>query len=195
MTRAPATLTMITRSSWLMAHVLEARPHMSERAGESLATTGSLRLERRTDVRSVMHAGAILVRARPGLALADEAAERAALEVERARAGERDRARVGLAVLGVVDLPVPFVGRAARLHVEDDLHADHRAAALGRVRVVGVGLRPLGLRVDRLLQADDGAAQRRTAFRDGHLRLGVLGQPVAGGITRHRGRDGGETKQ
>src|SRR5262249_60352943 len=52
---------------------------------------------------------------RPGLALADQSPKHAAFELERAGALQGDAARIGLAVLGVVDLPVPFVGRAARL--------------------------------------------------------------------------------
>jgi hypothetical protein len=39
-----------------------------------------------------------LIRARPRLALADQAAERAALEIERPRVHERDRTAISLAV-------------------------------------------------------------------------------------------------
>src|SRR3954468_18887015 len=65
----------------------------------------------------------------PGLSFADETAERAALQLQRVAARECQIARIGLAVLGVVDLSAPLVG-AGRLHAEHDLHADQRTAAL-----------------------------------------------------------------
>src|SRR5262249_31748975 len=126
-------------------------------------------------------------RARPGLALADDAAERAALELEAGGALQRDAARVGLAVLGVVDLTVPLVG-AGRLHAEHDLHADHRPAALGGVGIVLVGLRASGRRIVGLLERDDRAAQLGTAIGDAHGGLATLGVPVA---ERVRGEGGG----
>src|SRR5690348_6023958 len=87
----------------------------------------------------------------PGLRLADEAAERAALQLQRVPAGPGEIARIGLAVLGGVDLTAPFAV-AGGLHAEHDLHADQRTGALAGIRVVLVGLRLAGLRIVRLLE-------------------------------------------
>src|SRR5262249_17982783 len=78
---------------------------------------------------------ALLVRLRPGLPLADEASERATLQLQRIAAREGEITRIGLAVLGVVHLAGPFAG-AGRLHAEHDLHADQRPAALARIGIV-----------------------------------------------------------
>src|SRR5262245_17000573 len=72
---------------------------------------------------------------RPVLALADEAAERTALELEPVRPLFDDVAAVGLAVFGIVDLPRPLAG-AVRLHAQHDRHADQRPAALARIGIV-----------------------------------------------------------
>ena len=130
----------------------------------------------------------------PGLSLADEAAERAALQLQRVAAREGEIARIGLAVLGIVDLPRPFVG-AGRLHAEHDLHADQRPAALRRIGIVLVGLRLAGVRIVRLLQPDDGAAQRAAAIRDADARVAALGQPDAGRIGRERALGARQRKQ
>ena len=82
--------------------------------------------------------------------------------------GHGERARIGLAVLGVVDLAVPFVGRAAWFHAENDLHAEQRPVALRRVGIFVIGLRP-SVRVVWLLEPDQRAAQRAPAFADADL--------------------------
>src|SRR6185503_10433137 len=94
-----------------------------------------------------------LIRARPEARLADDAAEDAALQLDGVRILQRHRSRIGLAVLGIVDLSLPLIG-ARRLHPEHDLDADQRPAALGRIGIVLVGLRLAGRRVDRLLERD-----------------------------------------
>src|SRR5262249_59388722 len=94
---------------------------------------------------------------RPGVALADQSPKHAAFELERAGALQGDAARIGLAVLGVVDLPVPFVGRAARLHAEHDLNADERPVAQARIGIVLVGLRSAGRGIVRLVGGANGA--------------------------------------
>jgi len=43
--------------------------------------------------------------------------------------------RVGLAVFPIIDLAVPPV-RLARVHRQEDMRAEQRAAAFGRIRVV-----------------------------------------------------------
>src|SRR2546425_6756387 len=77
------------------------------------------------------------LRPRPGLRFAER--QHAALDLERGRARQRDAAAIGLAVVGVVDVPRPRVGRAVRLHVEDDLDTHERTGAEGLVDVVLVG--------------------------------------------------------
>src|SRR4051812_44826408 len=73
--------------------------------------------------------------ARPGLALADEATEDTAFELQGIGALQRDVARIGLAVFSVVDLTAPLVGGATRLHAEYDLNADDRSAAFGGIGI------------------------------------------------------------
>src|SRR5262245_26086595 len=130
------------------------------------------------------------VGARPVLSLADEAAERAAFQAHGVRALLREIAAEHLAFLGAVDLPGPLVG-AVRLHAEHDRHADDRAAAMGGVRIVLVEFRLARLRIVRLLEPDDGAAQGPAAVGDPHPRAAVLRKPSA---DRIGGRDVGETE-
>src|SRR5207253_3025616 len=77
--------------------------------------------------------------ARPVLPAAQEA-QHAALDAQNVLADERDSARIILAVLGVIDLAFPSVG-LGRLHVDQDVHSHHAAAALGGIRIVLVGSR------------------------------------------------------
>src|SRR6185295_15803584 len=114
----------------------------------------------------------------PGLALADEPAERTALQLQRIPARISEIARIGLAVLGIVDLPGPFAG-AGRLHAEHDLHAEQRPAALGCVGIVLVGLRFARVRIVRLLQPHDRSAQCAAAIGNADARRAGLGEPHA----------------
>src|ERR1044072_6269766 len=121
----------------------------------------------------------------PGLLLANQATERAALQLQRVAAREHEIAGIGLAVLGIVHLSGPFVF-AGRLHAEHDLHADQRTAALGGVGVILVGLRLLGVGIGRLLQPDDRPAQSAAAIGDADARRAGLRQPYAARIGRER---------
>src|SRR5690349_17721960 len=102
----------------------------------------------------------------PGLGLADQAAQRAAFQLEISGALQGDAAAVGLAVLGIVDLPVPLIGRAAWLHAEYDLNANDRPVALAGVRIVLVGLGTPSRGVIGILQGNDRSAELGTATRD-----------------------------
>ena len=57
----------------------------------------------------------------PDLSLADQAAEHAAFKFEQAGILHCDVARIGPAILGIVDLSRPLVG-SVRLHAEDEHH-------------------------------------------------------------------------
>src|SRR5262249_16038813 len=101
---------------------------------------------------------------------------------ERAGALHGDAARIGLAVLGVVDLPVPFVGRAARLHAEHDLNADEWPVAQVRVGIVLVSLRSARRRIVRLLHASNRPPEVAATARDADGGGAVLGEPGAARI-------------
>src|SRR5260370_4508668 len=88
---------------------------------------------------------------RPGLPLADQAAERAAFEFEGVRILQCHAAAVGLAVLGIVDLSGPLVRRAGGVHSEHDRNAHQRPVASRRIRLAVVGLPPAGLPIVRPL--------------------------------------------
>src|SRR5262249_52905802 len=70
----------------------------------------------------------------PVLAAAQEA-EHAALDAQLVLALENDAPGVDFAVLRVVDLAVPAIGLGL-LHGKQDLHADDRTVAFGRIRIV-----------------------------------------------------------
>src|SRR5205807_2992344 len=91
----------------------------------------------------------------------------------------------------IVYLPGPFVG-AGRLEGADDLDADNRTAAFARVDIVLVDLGPAGLGVVRLLERNDGGAQRTAAVGHAHSGLAAVGQPAAGRIGGEHGNGGEE---
>src|SRR5262245_3689830 len=123
------------------------------------------------------------VRARPALSLADQAAQRTALKPHRIRALLGQIAAENLAFLRAVHLPRPLVG-AVRLHAQHDRNADDRPAAVGGIDIVLVGLRLAGLRIVRLPEPDDAAAQGAAAVGDSDARLAALGEPGADRIGR-----------
>src|SRR5258705_8799142 len=114
---------------------------------------------------------------RPGLAAAQRAD--AAFDAQRIRACHRDAARIGAAVIGIIDLARPFAGRY-RLHPAEQRQADHRPLLQGRIGILVIDLGLAGGRIDRLLEAHDHAADTATAFADFHPRVAGLGLPDAG---------------
>jgi hypothetical protein len=128
-------------------------------------------------------------RPRPGLRLADQPGEHAALEFGAVGAGHGERAGIGVAVLGVVNLPVPFFRRAARLHIEHDGNAEQRAALLARIAIVLVELRFVGFGIQRLLDPNQIAAERPAAIDDVDLTFLIFRQPRAERVRSERRRD------
>src|SRR5436189_4150153 len=97
----------------------------------------------------------------PGLAAAERA--HAAFDPQRIRARHRDVARIGAAVVGIVDLARPFAG-TGRVHAAEQWQPDDPAFGQRRIGVLVVDLRLAGSGIDRLLQPDDDAANSATAF-------------------------------
>jgi len=133
------------------------------------------------------------VRARPGLRFAKDA-EHAALEIRGIRTGQCERAAIGLAVGGVVNLARPLVW-AVRLHSEHDRYAQERPLLLAGVGIVFVGFWPPGRGIVRLFEPDEVAAQRAAAIDDPHLAFFVAGEPCAERIGSLRRRDSKATSE
>src|SRR4051812_23631997 len=129
-----------------------------------------------------------LPRARPVLAAAERT--HAALDPERIRARHRNVARIGRAVVGVVDLARPLAG-TARMHAAEQGKADHRTLLQRRIGILVVDLRLAGGRIDRLAQTDDDAANAAAAFADPYPCIAGLGGPGPARIAGALGAGGG----
>ena len=101
---------------------------------------------------------------------------------QRIRTRHRDAAGVAGAVIGVVDLARPFV-RTGGLHAAEQRQADHRPLLQRRIGILVVDLGLAGGGIDRVLEADDHAADAAAAFADLHPRVAGLRQPDAGRLT------------
>ena len=124
-------------------------------------------------VRALIGAGGGLLHPGPGFAVADQAAEDAALDPERVAARKGHVRLIDASVLRIVDPPVPFV-RSRLLHPHENDDAGQRPAALGRIGVLGVDARLL-LPIDRRVVAVGAQFQP-------HLRGAVGDQPVSGRV-------------
>src|SRR5581483_7381300 len=114
------------------------------------------------------------VRARPRFRAAQAADT--ALHVELVAILVRHGARIGLAVIGIVDSPGPPVG-SGRAHPDEQRDADDPAVAQRRIFVLVIDLRLAGRAVDRLAQPHHGAAKAAAAAADADLGIAGLGQP------------------
>src|ERR1043166_2946566 len=120
--------------------------------------------------RSLRGRGSRRCGAGPILAAAQEA-EHAAFDPDRVVVLEPHARRVGLAVLGIIDIAVP-AAVAPRFHAEQKRQSHDRTAALCRIRIILVD-------AARFFCPNNRAAHRASARVDADDRALVFDQPVA----------------
>src|SRR5579885_714575 len=121
----------------------------------------------------------------PSLAATESAG--AAVDLQFVGAAHEELACVSLSVIGIVDRSRPSALGVG--HHCEDTQTDDSAIALGGIGVLIVERRLACLRVDGVLDPDDGAAKGLAATRDANARIALLRQPRARwlGGARHGG--------
>ncbi len=94
----------------------------------------------------------------------------------------RDAAFICFAVVGIIDVPGPFIVRSGRPHIAKESNADDRPIDQCGVWIVLVRLRLAGFRVDWIGERRDGSTIGGAAPADTNLGIAGLGQPQSAGI-------------
>src|SRR5258705_7220240 len=123
---------------------------------------------------------------RPDLRLAKN--QEASFHPQRVGAGRADRARIGAAVVGIIEMS-DILGRilGGGTEVERNLDSQERSRTLASVVIVLVGRRLPGSRIFRLLEPDDGTAHVGAAFRQPDMGVRRIREPHAGNVGGMRG--------